>query len=334
MRLSHPFAAQAAYGVEELLANRATPDLQLCRRWWPVGVLKGRDHDGCPVDLHRLGAADLPDSFTWCNKEGTNYCTMSRNQHIPQYCGSCWAHGAISALGDRIKIARGAKGIDVNLAVQHMLNCGNAGSCHGGSVDGPYQWIHQIGEATGTGISYETQNPYLACSAESKEGLCPHGDWSCSAMNVAKTCSTFPANGVSCSEIASYPNVKIDDYGSVSGVAAMQKEILARGPIACGINANPILNYTSGVVKHANFLQMVDHIISVVGWGVDDGTSYWIVRNSWGEYWGEMGYVRVAFGALMVEEQCAWATVKDYTAPEKDNQVHCFEGGENCQTKA
>ena len=39
-----------------------------------------------------------------------------------------------------------------------------------------------------------------------------------------------------------------------------------------------------------------------------------------------MGYVRVAFGALMVEEQCAWATVKDYTAPEKDNQVHCFEG--------
>lgn len=60
-----------------------------------------------------------------------NYLTMSRNQHIPQYCGSCWAHGSVSALGDRIKIARNAQGIDVNLAVQHILNCGGVGSCHG-----------------------------------------------------------------------------------------------------------------------------------------------------------------------------------------------------------
>ena len=85
-----------------------------------------------------------------------------------------WAHGAASALADRVKIARGGSAggnaIDINLAVQHILNCGNVGSCHGGSVDGPYQWIQQISKATGTGISYETSNPYMACSSESTEG--------------------------------------------------------------------------------------------------------------------------------------------------------------------
>lgn len=44
-----------------------------------------------------------------------------------------------------------------------------------------------------------------------------------------------------------------------------------------------------------------------------------------------MGYVRVKFGALKVEDQCAWAELNTFTAPENNNQVHCYEGGENCQ---
>ena len=56
-------------------------------------------------------------------------------------------------------------GIDINPSVQHMLNCGGVGSCHGGSVDGPYQWIKSISDKTGTGISYETSNPYFIVAA-------------------------------------------------------------------------------------------------------------------------------------------------------------------------
>ena len=57
-------------------------------------------------------------------------------------------------------------------------------------------------------------------------------------------------------------------------------------PIACGIDAGPILKYTTGIVS--KFSIMTDHVVSVVGWGTDDKEGqYWIVRNSWGEYWGE-----------------------------------------------
>jgi cathepsin X len=270
---------------------------------------------------------DVPAELNWCDKDGVNYCTMSRNQHLPQYCGSCWAHGAISALGDRIKIARKAQGIDINLAVQHVLNCANVGSCHGGSVAGVYSWLSQASKS-GTGISYETSQPYMACSSESKEGFCASADWTCKAENIARTCSTFSSNGGFCSELTQYPNATISEYGTISGVAEMQKEILARGPISCGIDASPILKYQTGIATDKG--EGVDHVVSVTGWGQENGQSYWIVRNSWGEYWGEQGYIRVAFGALMLEQQCAWAVPDVFTAPENNNQFHCYEDGSNC----
>jgi cathepsin X len=280
-------------------------------------------HDRLPVPN-----GGLPQAFTWCNQNGTSYCTISRNQHIPQYCGSCWAHGSVSALGDRVKIARKAQGIDINLSVQHILNCANVGSCYGGSVDGPYQWLHSISRS-GTGISYETSNSYLACSSDVKYGLCPHQDWSCTKMNIARTCSTFPPQG-KCVGLSRFPNVTISDYGSISGAAAMQKEIFNRGPITCGIDAAPILDYTGGVVSAPG--DGIDHVISVVGWGYDAASAkqYWIVRNSWGEYWGEMGYVFVELGrnALHLEEQCSWAVVQSWV--DEHNQAHCSEDGSTC----
>lgn len=71
-----------------------------------------------PAEDKSLKTEDVPDAFTWADVKGTSYLTKNLNQHIPQYCGSCWAHGSISALGDRVKIARGAKSPDINLSVQ------------------------------------------------------------------------------------------------------------------------------------------------------------------------------------------------------------------------
>jgi cathepsin X len=291
-----------------------------------AGILRNDYTSPLPQDY----ITATPSNFTWCDHEGVNYCTMSRNQHLPQYCGSCWAHGAVSALADRIKIDRITKatkagkvlsGTDVNLSVQHVLNCGGVGSCHGGSIAGTYQFIKGS-----SGISYETSMPYIACSSESQEGFCPHVNTECSAFNVARTCSTFTSNGGDCVALDKYPNATISEYGTITGADAMAKEIMTRGPIACGIDAVPLLKYTGGIVDEPG--AGVDHVISVVGWGNQHGKEYWIVRNSWGEFWGDMGYVYVAKGnnALSLESSCAWATVQDYT----DVNFPCYEGGENC----
>lgn len=276
-----------------------------------------------------VDVVDMPKDLDWCNRDGKSFCTMSRNQHIPQYCGSCWAHGAMSALADRIKIARGGKSPDIQLSIQHLLNCNGLGSCHGGFVDGPYLWLHKLSSKTGSGVSYETSLPYLACTDDSEEGFCPHVDTSCKPINIARTCGSFSKEGGPCTGLSSYPNATISDYGSISGASAMMKEIYHRGPISCGIDANPLLNYESGIITEKS--DTTDHVVSVTGWGTDPEKGFfWLVRNSWGEYWGEMGFVKVAKGALNLEDQCSWAVPGTFTAPENNNQIHCHEGGDNC----
>mmetsp|Transcript_5796 Transcript_5796/g.8710 ORF Transcript_5796/g.8710 Transcript_5796/m.8710 type:complete len:175 (+) Transcript_5796:40-564(+) len=48
----------------------------------------------------------LPKAFSWLTFQGKSHITRSLNQHLPTYCGSCWAHAAVSVLADRIKILR------------------------------------------------------------------------------------------------------------------------------------------------------------------------------------------------------------------------------------
>ena len=87
-----------------------------------------------------LTDADLPEEFDWNDQDGKSCLTHMLNQHIPQYCGSCWAHAALSSLGDRIKIARGCAGDDINLSVQFVLNCG--GSVAGEDPICRRAWLH------------------------------------------------------------------------------------------------------------------------------------------------------------------------------------------------
>jgi cathepsin X len=165
---------------------------------------------------------------------------------------------------------------------QYILNCGDAGSCHGGSTSGVYSFIADSGY-----VPYDTCQPYLACSSDSTEGFCGSIDTTCSAENTCRTCFAVPIDNAAtndgsdtapdavaasskpalnfstsgtsadthkahsrsagftgeCAAVNAFPNASVAEHGSVVGEEDMMAEIYARGPISCGVDANPLHDY-------------------------------------------------------------------------------------------
>lgn len=174
---------------------------------------------------------------------------------------------------------------DVNLSIQFLLNCGTgiAGSCHGGSATGAYDYIKNVAGY----VPYDTCQPYMACSADSSEGFCPFiagaGDCASDQRSICKTCiGEAGIRGGGCFAVDRFPNATIAEYGTYhNDTHGIMAEIYARGPVKASVSAGPLKDYRGGIISDPSYRDLKhNHGVSIVGWGInDDGRQHWIVRN-------------------------------------------------------
>ena len=88
------------------------------------------------------------------------------------------------------------------------------------------------------------------------------------------------------------------------------KEAVATiGPISVAMDARKLSQYREGIYDYAGCSPIkLDHGVLVVGYGTENGVDYWLVKNSWGENWGENGYFRI----VQEDNLCGIATQASY----------------------
>ena len=136
-------------------------------------------------------------------------------------------------------------------------------------------------------------------------------------------CFTCSPDG-SCAAINPHFLLTVSDMGVVSGNDNIKAEIYKNGPIACAMCVTADFEtYSGGIYSGApSSPSCLNHEISVIGYGTNGTTDYWIVRNSifilfiflgWGDNWGEDGYFRINMADGQNLNMCAqnsgiWAT--------------------------
>jgi len=72
------------------------------------------------------------------------------------------------------------------------------------------------------------------------------------------------------------------------------RAVAETGPVAVSVGAGGWNSYGFGVFDSCDKDVTVNHAVTLIGYGVDNGEKYWTIKNSWGLSWGESGNIRLA----------------------------------------
>ncbi len=201
---------------------------------------------------------DLPATLDWRTQ---NAVTAVKDQGN---CGSCWAFAAVGCL-ESAAIRQGNFPPTLDLSEQDIVSCdtGDMG-CEGGLFNTAVNYL------TSSGVVDESCDPY-------RQGM--------ESVQVAcELCGGSPAR-----------TYTTGANGSVSqDVDSLKQALNDYGPIAVGFNVyNDFMYYKGGIYQHTTGNYDGGHGVLIVGY--DDTNQCFIVKNSWGTYWGEQGFFRIAY---------------------------------------
>lgn len=220
----------------------------------------------------------------------TRYSTTVKDQG--QQCGSCWAFSALAAYEISYAIRNGQT---IDTSEQHALNCSQGGSCRGGWPSEVFQWMK------GNKVKNESQETYrgfaTGCSNTGGQYLVEAWDFVSNSRNYFATASN----------------------------QQIKNAIAKHGAVATTLASTPqFQRYTGGVYRENTFIQN-NHAVIICGW--DDQRQAWLVKNSWGNYWGEGGYMWLGYNSSGVGQGTTWVeAISDPNAHNTDFNDYDIDG--------